>query len=275
MVTRKSTLVIYVVAIIIAIIILFIVGLLIVQISFINEKLSLDNRHDSILSGLSLASWPILLIMLAMWWKSRKYERTIGKKSLLLSTVILLSFSISLYPPIMLLIGYWNSPLLTHTNVTLSYAGMTTFASFQVYLLALNSNYRGAYRERDEIIKLLLTSTTLVSLASVALTFVLSNSGYLDAMTSSYQRAVVTGAYCLIPIATYCLGYLAKLLRVAVAEGVGLALSLILSFVIGASILSIMRSNGFFFSAIIPLFLIVGLFLALYEKGKGLSNLSK
>jgi hypothetical protein len=254
-------------------IVLFITGYFIVGIPFFSEKLNLYDSY-SIFSGASLAFWGILIILIVKWLDDRRNTRIIRKKSLLISTVILLIFSIALYPPIMLFFGYWN-PLLSHTLIAISYAILTAFAGFQVYLIGLNSNYRGEPRKRDEIIKFLIASTTLVSLSSVALTFVLSKSDYLVVSSTSYQRAVVVGAYCLLPIATYCLGYLARLLRLAVAEGVGLVLSLTLSFMIGTIVLSVILWNWFVFSAIIPLFLIVGLMLSIYEKGKGLSNLSE
>jgi hypothetical protein len=270
---NAKTLIIYG-AFVFGLLLLFLFGCFIVNIPVLKEKLNLTSNY-SIWSGLSFVFWPILGILFFRWLKVKKYAKIIREKSLVVSTVILVIFSMILYPPIMFLFGYWDYPILTQTLIALSYAIMTAFAGFQVFLLGLNSNYRGDSKKRDEIIKFLIASTTLVSLSSVALTFVLSRSDYLVAMSTTYQRAVVAGAYCLIPIATYCLGYLAKLMRLAVAEGVGLVLSLILSFVIGTSVLSVISWNWFVFSAIIPLFLIVGLILSIYEKSNGLSNLSE
>jgi hypothetical protein len=255
-------------------VILFFVGLFIVRLPIIKEMLDLNYSY-SIVSGLSLGSWFLSLALLLKWLKSKESDRIIRKKLLIGSTLILVSCSIILYPPIISLFFPWKSLLQYRTFIVLFCAALTAFASFQVYLLGLNSNYRGEKIEKDGIIKFLLTSTTLVSLASIALTFVLSGSDYLVATSSSYQRAVAASAYCLVPIAAYCLGYLAKILEFAVAEGVGLLLSLILSFIIGATVLSVMLWNGFFFSAVIPLSLVIGFLLAFFEKNNGLSSLSK
>ena len=253
----------------------FLVGLfLIPQIPGLKESPRFIQGDYSFLSGVSLPFWLLLPILFITWLKSKKGSEIIGKEWLHASTSFLLAFSIFFYPPIMLFLGYWN-PDFSRTAIALVYALLTGVAGFQVYILGLNSRYRGIYGKREEIIKFLLTSITLVSLTSVALTFVLSSSGYLVAMDSTYKRAVVTGAYCLIPIATYCLGYLAKMLSSAVAEDVGYVLSLILSFIIGASVLSVMIYKWYFFSAITPLFLVVGLILAFFEKSDELLNRSE
>ena len=251
-----------VVYIIIVVIPFFIGAFIVPNLSPLKDNLGMSESY-SIVSGLSLATWLLLPALLIEWLKSRSINSVFIKKTLVSFAIfILLVCSVALYPPITTLFLSWESYKLFRPSIAVIYAGLTALSSFVVYILGQNGYSEIQNDERDGVIKFLLTVVTLVSLTSIAISFVLGNS-----VPSFYQRAIVLSSYCLLPLAAYSLGYLDKLMKLRVATGLGVFLSVILGFFIGIIVNSITLWNSFFFSVNVPLFLIIGLILAFFESG--------
>jgi uncharacterized membrane protein YoaK (UPF0700 family) len=241
---------------------LFLIGLLLVPESSVLTGAPYVSETFSFFSGLSLASWSLALGLLADWLMSERDEKIIRKGWLIALTLSLVVGAIILYPPIITKLISWEYYLKWRPSIIIIYAFLTALSSFQVYLLGLNADDIENQKDKDVMIRFLLSLLTLISLVSIAMTFALTSS------SSSYQRALVGSSYCILPVATYSLGYLAKLFKSPIAHGLTLFLSLILGFTIGAIVMPVMVPNSFFFPAGVTLFMIIGELLALIEKGR-------
>jgi hypothetical protein len=244
---------------------LFFVGWLGIPKTLVSMKAPYLKESFSFFSGLSLSSWWLSGAMLVDWWRSGT-SKIFGNKTLVILTLILIPTTVIWYPPIISSLMSWNDYLAFRPIIIIGYACLTALASLLVYVLGLNASSHPDSGEREGRIRFLLSLITFVSLVSVATSFALGSAR----LESSYQRAIVVSAYFILPLATYSLGYLARLMKLPIAQGLTLSLSLIFGFTIGGSALYVMEPNTFFYSAGITLFLLIGVFLALFEQSEGL-----
>jgi hypothetical protein len=208
-------------------------------------------------SALSFFLWFLSFAMFCNWYACRKDRRIWGKVITGLTIILLVSSIVGYFFILRWQLGNMNS-------VAVICAVLTTLASFEVYLVGLNAT-SGNTNDNGKLTTFVFSLVTLLSLVSIAVTF--ANSAFFNlALTASYRRVIFLGAYCILPIIAYCLGFLAKIQGSHLAKVLTLAVSVVVEFTIGAIFVSLLVSNEFAFSALIPLFLAVGFAVALNEK---------
>lgn len=245
----------------------FIPGFFIPQ--FLPEEIRLDLQivdEYSIFSGLFIAGYVLTIItslrFLKITWRG-KFEH---RAAVIVLTILLLLLAAIIYPG---LSCFWTEWLPVKI---LSYmekfervfpAFLMSLAGLNVFLLGFNAKYIGENKEKRNIIRFLILEITLISLISIAVSFAFGGVG--GSLSSSDRRAMIFGSSLIIPIATYALGYLSKLITLRIIKVIALVLSLIISFLLSMILYAALESNIFVFQASITIFLAEGFWLALKE----------
>lgn len=241
---------------------LFLMGWLILpNISCVKERLQLKERY-SIFFGVSLAGLPLVLVMSFDYFKIKKEVE--WRRLILFITVSLILACAILHPLFFAFAFGISGEKYNEKSETLVviFSFLTSIAGLVVYLLGSNHTLDVEEKdaEKEKIRTFLIRLITLVSLISIAITFTLSPS---TLWSSTHRRGVIASSYCLVPIAIYALGYLAKSFKAPLVKMMCSLLSSIFSFFLGVIALSVLAGNIFGYSANVILFLVIGFSLAL------------
>lgn len=244
----------------------FIPGFLLPQ--FLPEEIRLSLNiveKYSIFSGLFTAGYVLTIMTFLRFLKKEHREKIEHRATVVVLTISLLILATILHP----VLSYFldeslqvKMPLYVESFGRIFPAFLMSLAGLNVFLLGFNAEDVESKRKM-EIIRFLILGITLISLISIAVTFTLSRVG--QSMPGSDQRAMIFGSNLLIPIATYALGYLAKLIGLRIVKWIGMFLSLIISFLLSVILYTLLKANIFVCPASIAISLVVGFLLTHLE----------